>query len=459
MNPRRALDQEILRLALPAAGSALLQVAHRAIDQAWVGRLGTEALAAMTISQLSVWVFAALGWLVGMGLTAVVARYLGAGRAAAGAYVAGQGVRWALALGAVGAVGGWFLAPLLFASADAEPGVRAEGLTYTRVYWAGGAAVLLRLASDATFRAHGNTATPFRIALVALALNVTVTPLLIFGVGPLPALGVAGAAVATVAAEAVGALLGLSRLRRRGFLSADRPPDEELRFNESTRLGHPGRLGLDLAVFARMARVGLPTLAASLLFNFVLLELMRAAQSAGGAAAQAALGVGHTGEGVAFVLGLGWSSAAAALVGRRLGAADPKGAERAAWRAGHQCAILCGVWGLLLFALAEPLAGFFAREPQAIGHAAAYLRIVSLCLVPQAYELVLDGAFGGAGMTIPPTVVGVSMSLLRIPLAWWAVDAGHGVAGVWAVISATAFLRGLLLMAWFARGTWKTRSV
>lgn len=459
MKPRQPLDREILRIALPAAGSALLQVAHRAVDQAWVGALGTEALAALAISCLSVWIFAALGWLVGMGLTALVARYLGAGRRGAAAYIATQGLRWALALGVVSAVAGWFLAPLLFLGAEAEPLVFADGLAYTRIYWAGGIAILLHLAGDAVFRAHGDTTTPFRIAMIALGLNVAVTPLLIFGWGPVPALGVAGAGCATVGAEALAALMCVRALRRRRLVSGDLVPDDEMRLHEATHVGRPGRLGLDVAVFVRMARVGLPALAASLLFNFVLLELMRTAQSAGGAAAQAGLGVGHTGEGVAFVLGLGWSAAAASLVGRRLGAEDPVGAERAAWRSAHHCAILCAGWAVLLFFVADPIARFFAHEPEAQAFAASYLRIVALCLVPQAYELVLDGAFGGAGMTLPPMLIGVSISLLRIPLAWWAVGQGYGVESIWVVISATAFLRGLLCMGWFARGTWKLRAV
>jgi len=455
----RRLDREILALALPAAGSMLLLHAHRAVDQAWVRGLGTEALAGLGVATLSVWLFAGLGALVGMGLTALVARYVGAGRGVAAAYVANQGLRWAAALGVLAAGVGWVLAPLLLTRADAEPGVRAVGEAYTRIYWAGGAAVLLHLAADAVFRAHGNTATPFRIAVLALLLNVGLDPLLIFGAGPVPALGGGGAALATVLAEAVAAAVALWRLRRLGHVARQRPTDEDLRLGAGTRLGTPGGGPLDVAVFLRLARVGLPTLATSLLFNFVLLEIMRIAERAGGAHAQAALGIGHTGETLAFVFGLGWAAAAASLVGRRLGAGRPEQAEQAAWRAAHHCALLCFLWGAALFAFDEPLAGLLTEDPATRAHAAAYLRIVAVCLAPQAYELVLDGAFGGAGMTVPPMLIATSISLLRIPLCAWAVAEGHGVAGIWFVISATAFARGLLCMAWFARGTWKTRSV
>jgi putative MATE family efflux protein len=295
--------------------------------------------------------------------------------------------------------------------------------------------------------------------VLALLLNVGLDPIFIFGAGPIPAMGGGGAALATVIAEGVAAAVALWRLRRLGHFSGRRPADDEMRLDARTRLGARGLGPLDVAVFVRLARVGLPTLTTSLLFNFVLLEIMRIAESAGGAHAQAALGIGHTGETLAFVFGLGWAAAAASLVGRRLGSGRPDEAERAAWRAAHHCALLCFLWGAVLFALNETLAGLLTDDPSTRAHAAAYLRIVALCLAPQAYELVLDGAFGGAGMTVPPMLIATSISLLRIPLCAWAVDQGYGVSGIWIVISATAFVRGLLCMAWFARGTWKARSV
>jgi Na+-driven multidrug efflux pump len=206
--------------------------------------------------------------------------------------------------------------------------------------------------------------------------------------------------------------------------------------------------------------VGIPLAATSVLFNLIYLVLHALAAHAGGKAAQAGLGVGHTGEGVAFILGLGWGSAAAALVGRALGAGRPDEAEKYAWAAARQAAVLCGLWGLVLFLFDRPIAALFADGPEAVDHASSYLRIVALCLAPQALELVLDGAFGGAGLTVPPLVIGATFSLLRIPLCAAAVLAwGYGPAAIWVVISATAGVRGIACALWFARGTWKTRTV
>jgi putative MATE family efflux protein len=457
---RRSLDARILRLALPAAASSLVLVVHRAVDLAWIRGLGTEAVASLTVGNVSVWIFYAVGSLVAIGLTALIARYVGAMRAEAAGYVAAQGLRWALAVGLAAAALGWFLAPLFFEAANATPGVIENGLAYTRIFWVGGTFLLVQLAGDAIFRGHGNTRTPMYIAMISLLLNVALDPLLIWGFGPIPALGVPGAAWATVLASIVAAALTLHALARRGHLQRARPPDEALRLEATTRLGRPAFAGLDPSIFLRMARVGTPTMTASVLFSVILLELLKVAQAAGGPAAQAGLGIGHTGEGIAYVMCLGWAAAASSFVGRHLGARQPGRAERAAWRAALQCGLLNLCWALVLFFFADGIARAFAEEAAAQAHAASYLRIVALCLVPQAYELVLDGAFGGAGMTIPPMIIGVTLAAARIPLAWWAaIDLGHGAVGIWWVICITALLRGLFVALWFARGTWKQRSV
>jgi len=456
----RSLDRRILALALPAAGSILVQVIHRMVDMAWLRSLGTDAVAALTIATVSVWTYAAIGWFVAMGLTALTARYSGAMRAAGSRYVGAQGLGWAATLGVACAVAGWFVAPLFFQASQADPAVRAAGLAYTRIYWGGGAFVLLQFGGDAIFRGHGNTRTPFKIAVLTLLLNVGLDPLLIWGWGPIPRLGVAGAGVATILATVIGASLLLVALLRAGHLQRARPPDEELRFDTSTRLGRPGVLGLDRSILRRMARVGTPSMCASLFFNLILLEMLRVAHAAGGSAAQAGLGVGHQGEGIAFVICLGWAGAASALVGRRMGAGQIVAAQHAAWRAVWQCCWLCLAWALVLFFFADPLAAVWAQEAGAQVHAASYFRIVGLCLVPQAVGLVIDGAFSGAGLTMPPMVTGLVFAGARVPLAWWAAfDLGWGVEGIWVVITVTAALRGVAVGWWFTRGTWKTRTV
>ncbi|MHC5011561.1 MAG: MATE family efflux transporter, partial [Planctomycetota bacterium] len=238
----------------------------------------------------------------------------------------------------------------------------------------------------------------------------------------------------------------------------------QLRLLPSTPLGRPGLFGLDATVLRRVARVGIPVGAAGVFFNVIYLVLYGIVDAAGGPAAQAGLGLGHTGEGVAYVICLGWSAAASALVGQNLGAGQPERAERAAWRAVQQCVLICLLWGTFLLVFADGVANTLTllepTETAARLHAASYFRIVALCLAPQAIEIVLEGAFGGAGLTVPPMVISALFSLIRIPLALVAAfPLGLGVEGIWWVIAITATLRGLVGGWWFSRGTWKKRGV
>lgn len=459
-----ALDRRIIALAVPAAGSAVLHLIHGAVDMFWVKEIGQDELAALAIGTISVWMFASIAALVGTGLTALVARYVGVGRLDAASYVGAQGIRWSGAIGVVTAFVGYGIAPWIYSASNATQGVAEMGVLYTRIIWGGGALILFQVAADAVFRGRGNTRIPFIGAAAALLLNVGLDPLLIHGWGPVPALGVAGAAWATLAATAIGALIVIASLMRRHWVTRTRPDDERLRLAETTPLGRPRWLGLDPAILRRMTRVGAPVSVSGLVFTGIYLGLQNVAGQIGGTAVQAGLGVGLRGESVSYVLCVGWAAAASALVGQSLGGGDPREASRAAWRATLHGVVLSALWGVVLYVFPEEIAGLLAKgegqDTAAFQYAVDYFRIVAVCLAPQAVELVLDGAFGGAGLTLPPMVISTFFSAIRIPLAWFfAIHLGYGATALWLVITITAILRGLIAGLWFARGTWKTRTV
>jgi Na+-driven multidrug efflux pump len=210
-----------------------------------------------------------------------------------------------------------------------------------------------------------------------------------------------------------------------------------------------------------MTRVGLPILQGGVFFAVIYLVIGALVGETGGAAAQAALGIGHRGEAFAYVLASGFSVAASSLVGRWLGARDAAAAEHAAWRTVAHCAAYCGIWALVLLVFGDAIASLFLETgTDAHALATSYYRITALCLVPQAFQIVLDGAAGGAGKTLPPMVVMVTASLLRVALAWVvAVPLGLGIDAIWWVLAITAILRGIAMTVWFRRGTWKSQSV
>ncbi len=430
---------------------------------AWVGRMDAaeEAVAALSISIFAVWIFGSLAALLSVGLSALVARYVGAGRQAGARYVASQGIRGSVALGVICGIAGLLLAPTLFAAVGTEEGVTRAGTAYVRIYWGGGLATLLLQAGAAIFRGHGNTRAPFVVALGSLALNAVIDPLFIFGWGPLPALGVAGSAWATILASALSAMVLGDLLRRSGHVDRARPADDVLRLRDSTPLSRPGMIGIDWAVQRRVARVGVPIAISGVVFTLIYVVIGRITEEAGGSAAVAGLGIGHRGEAPAWVLGTGYATAAASLVGRRLGADDPDGANRCAWRAIAQCVLLCVFWAAILIAAADWIAAVFidSSEP-AFAYATMYYRIAAWCIAFQATEIVVEGAFGGAGLTVPPMLITVLLTAVRVPIAYWVVrSTEYGIEGIWWTLSLTAIVRGIVMALWFSRGTWRGQGV
>lgn len=472
--PHPTSTREILALATPALLSGVVQMGYHWVNQAWVGRLpaGTTATAALSVAVFLTWALHAVGSLFVVGASAVVGRYVGALRDDAAGYVGSQGVRWALALGVVAGGIGTVVAPLVYGGAGVSAEAVAAGTRYTRIVWAGAFAVFGQVTCDAIWRAHGNTRVPLFTSALGLVLNAVLDPFLLYGGDLQPegfrvpglGLGLAGAATATVLASAVAFAVSATLLARRGHLKAARPADERLRLDPRTPLARGPLPALDLAVAGRLLRVGLPPAINGLFFVFVYLKLSHIVTDVGGDAAQAGLGVGLRGEQVAFLITSGFAVAATSLVARRMGAGRADDAARVAWRATAIASAGCLLWSVFTFLAPDVLAALFLADGPgnavARAHAIAYWQIVAFCLVPQAWEGVLEGAFSGAGMTVPPMVVTMSLVAARVPLAWWlAVEQGRGLYAIWFVIAATAALRGILIAVWFSRNTWKRRTV
>jgi hypothetical protein len=261
---------------------------------------------------------------------------------------------------------------------------------------------------DATFRASGDTRTPFLILLASVALALVLDPLLIMGLGGLPRLGIAGAAVATVLTRSLAFAVGLTLLVRRGML----------------RVGPPRP-----AVMLTVARVGLPTAATGVLFSVVYVVIGRTA-SVLGTPALAALGLGFRVESWLYMIGVGFGAAAAAVVGQNLGAGRVDRAERAGWTMLAAASAPAVVAAALSWAVPDLLAGAFTRDAAVVAEAARYLRIVAVSQLVVCAEVVLEGALGGTGATLAPMAASVGITALRIPLAAWAGRAPRPRRGV-----------------------------
>ena len=202
---------------------------------------------------------------------------------------------------------------------------------------------------------------------------------------------------------------------------------------------------------ARIARIGAPIAISQVSFCVVYMALARVIARFG-TPAVAAVGIGHTCESVAYFVSAGFSFAAATMVGQNLGARRPDRASRAAWVA---CGYALGPAALvaaLMLAAPAALARFFIDDPAVVEIAVRYLRIVAVSELFLVFEIVLEGAFGGAGDTLPPLLVGGPLSIARVPAAYLlSVSLGWGIDGVWWAVTISTVLKGTLMALWFRR--------
>ena len=428
-----ALPRTVLRVGLPAVASALLITAFGSLDAAWVGHvIGGPGLAAVSTSIFWIWCLVSVAEMVSIGLTAVAARRHGEGDHDAAARAVGDAFVLAGVIGVAIAVAGTLALPRLFATMDTPAEVTRLGMQYLGTYLLGAPFIFAFFVVDAAFRAAGNTALPFRMLLVSTAIAMLLDPVLMLGLGPFPALGIRGAAIATLFVRGALGVVGLWLLRRMGLVRFARP---------------------DARTMATIARIGLPTAATGVIFSLIYVVLTRTTTRFG-TPALAALGLGHRVESWMYMIGVGFGAAAAAMVGQNLGAGRPDRAARAGWLT----LAISGVPGLVgcvaLLAIPETLAGLFADDPAVIAEAANYLRIAAFAQLVVSGETVLEGALGGAGYTLPPMVTSTALTALRVPLAGWAA-ARWGPTGIWWVINLTAIGRALAMTALWAGGGWK----
>ena len=434
---RDSLPRTVWRVGAPAVASSLLMTMFASVDAYWVGsRVGAAGLAAVSTSLFWVWLVVSIAEMVSVGLTALAARRYGEARPADAARAVGESLLFSLLLGVAVAVAGLVALDALFAVMRTPPEVTALGAAYLRTYLLGAPLIYGFFAVDAGFRASGDTRTPFLILLVSVAVTLVLDPLLIMGAGGLPRMGIAGAAVATVATRGGAFLIGLVLLARRGLLT----------------FGLPRR-----STIVTVCRVGLPTALTGVLFSAIYVVLTRTTTRFG-TPALAALGVGHRIESWFYMIGVGFGAAAAAIVGQNLGAGRPDRAARAGWQAAAFASVPGVAAFALMLALPEQLAALFTPDERVIAETARYLRIAALSQIFVAAEIVLEGALGGAGDTVPPMVTSTTLTASRVPIAAWAAGR-FGTTGLWWTISLTAVARSVAMMALWRWGRWKRQAL
>jgi putative MATE family efflux protein len=429
-------------MALPAMAESVLITLVLFVDTVLVGWLRDPA-AIGAVALGGTFYFALQGVFVALGVggTALTARAWGAGdRAAAGSATA-NAIGLGLVTAAVATALSFALVMPFLRAMGAGPELAQHGAVYMRILLIGAPVNLLMLVALACVRASGDTVTPLKISGLYNLLNLVLDFALIFGVGPIPAMGVAGAAWATTIS---------------GFIAGGVTALMLLRSSPSLTVRAAEVVHWNVGVVRRIVRVALPAFAEIVVQRFGYIVFMGLVTGLG-TTALAAHAIGLRIESLSFGPGWGFSVAAAALVGQALGAGRPDEAERIGWRAALLGSAYMGACGLVFIALGPWLVAPFLATPEVLGTAGTLVRIAAFAQPFMAVYFVMAGSHRGAGDTTPPFVVTlIGVIPLRLGLVWlFAIRLGGGIEGVWAACVADWLGRAALMTWFFKRGTWR----
>jgi putative MATE family efflux protein len=438
------VGRAVIMLAVPMVLEMAMESIFAVVDIFWVGHLGADAVATvgLTESMLTLIYTAAMG--LSIGATALVARRTGEQDPEGASRAAGQSILLGLGVAAVIALIGGTTAPSLLRLMGASEEIVRTGSGFTRIMLGGNATVLLLFLLNAVFRGAGDAAIAMRVLMLGNVLNIVLGPLFIFGVGPFPELGVAGAATATNIGRGTAVLYQVTVLTRGGG-------------RVTIGLRH---LRFDFATMRSVLRLsGLGTFQI-LVGTASYIGLVRII-SIFGSAALAGYTIGMRVIIFALLPAFGLSNAAATMVGQNLGAGHPDRAERAVWTAARYNMVFLGGVGVLFLLAAPLITRVFTTDASVYPMATACLRIVSLGFVFYAAGMVLTQAFNGAGDTWTPTVLNLFIFWLwEIPVAWGlAVRAGYRPRGVFVALTVAYSTLAVISAVLFRRGGWKTKRV
>jgi putative MATE family efflux protein len=438
------LRRAILLLAVPMMLELVMESAFAIVDIYFVGRLGSSAVATVGLTETYLFLLYSIGMGLAMAVTAVIARRVGEKRAGDAGVAAVQAVLLALVASLPFAIAGIFFAPELLRLMGADEWSIEHGYRYTQWMLGGNAVVMLLFVINAIFRGAGDAAVAMRVLWIANGLNIVLDPILIFGWGPVPALGIEGAAIATNIGRGSGVLVQLWVLFR---------GSKHLRVTLA-------QLRVDAAAALTIARTSLGGVGQMIIGMTSWIFLMRILAGIG---SEAVAGATIALRIMMFTMMPAWgvSNAAATLVGQNLGAARPDRAESAVWQIGGYNMIYMLAVSVVYFTMSETLVGIFSDDAAVIAIGGEWLRILSYSYFVYGWWMVAVQAFNGAGDTVTPTKINfVFFWLLQIPLCYYlAIPLGWEHSGVfWGVfISETSV--GVFTVWLFTRGSWKEKRV
>ncbi len=424
------IHRQLFNLAVPIMGTSFVQMAYSLTDMAWVGRLGSESVAAIGSVGILTWMTNSISLLNKVGSEVSVGQSIGAQNAPDARSYASHNLTLSLIISIC-----WGLILFVFAVPimqiyKLEPAITAKAVNYLRIVATAFPFIFLSASFTGIYNASGQSKIPFLISGIGLLLNMILDPLFIFGFG----WNTEGAAIATWVSQATVLGLFIYRLKKRKEVLG----------------GFAFFTKLESRFVKRIFKLGLPVAILNTLFSIINLLMARTASLYGGHIGLMTLTAGGQLEAIAWNTSQGFSTALSAFVAQNYAAGKNDrvlGAYATTLKMtavfGTFCTLLFVFWGSELFSLIVP-------DPQAYKAGGVFLRIDGYSMLFMMLEITTQGLFYGTGRTIPPAVISIGFNTLRIPLAMLLASIGMEITGVWWAISLTSIAKGITSAAWFA---------
>lgn len=438
------LGEAIFLLAVPMVLEMIMESVFAIADIFFVSRLGSDAVAAVGLTESMMTLVYALAVGFSAGTTAMVSRRIGEKNPEAASRAAAQAILSVMIISVLLAIPGVLYSYELLRLMGASHELAAANHGYTKIMFAGNIVIMLLFVINAAFRSAGDAALSMRVLLIANGVNIVLDPLLIFGLGPVPALGIEGAAIATNIGRGLAVAFQFYVLFR-----------GKMRIKLRLRHFIP-----DLAIQITLIRLSIGGILQNIIATASWIIMVRIV-SVFGSAAVAGYTIGIRIIIFALLPSWGLSNAAATLVGQNLGAGRPDRASRAAWITGFTNMFLLGIVSLVFIMFPGMFIKLFITDPEVLRYGITCLQIVSAGFLFYAMGMVMTQSLNGAGDTYTPTLLNfICFWMIEIPLAWFlALKMGYEVEGVYyaiVVAESTLTLMGIYV---FNRGRWKLKKV
>ena len=435
--------RSIWRLGWPVMVNMAAHTLFSLVDLYWIGSLGTDSIAAVALCGNIMFSMFGLTLIIHAGALAMISRRVGAGNLSGrdGAEgVSGQAMHLSIVLGAVVAGIGVMIARPTMLLFDASSEVTELGTAYLLPMMASFLILFPTMALSAIFTAAGNTRTPMYVGVASNLLNAALDPFLIFGWWGLPALGVAGAAIASLICEFVGlvSLFALFRRRDLGFPSA-----RLLRW-------------YGVGALVRMLRIGIPGGLGALTRPFSTLFLLKVIASFGPAGV-AAFGITVRSLSLTWLYFGALSTAISTLTGQSLGRQDLAGIRTLVAKSTRLSIVLSLALGLPYWIFAREIVGIFETENALVlDLGTSFIRLLVVANLATAFSVVWGAVMSGAGDTRPPMVIAILANwVVKLPLAYWfAIPLDAGAEGIWWAMAISIVFESGALWVWYRRDRW-----